>query len=175
MKSYVPAETHQDFICKNRFRMKKNLRLLFVCLCALPALSGWAQDYRYLTIQTTDGTESSHALDGLVLTFDAGNLLAARGGSQTTYAVSTLDKMFLSSAPTAIRSAETGRTAVSLDRATLTIKAPAGTQARVFDSTGRMVMSTRIGTNGTAMSLGNLTPGIYIVKAGNQTSKILVK
>lgn len=175
MKSYVPAETHQDFICKNRFRMKKNLRLLFVCLCALPALSGWAQDYRYLTIQTTDATESSHALNGLVLTFDANNLRASQGGNQTTYALSTLDKMFLTSAPTAIRSVEAGHTAVSLDRATLTIKAPSGTQARVFDSQGRIVMSTRIGSDGTAMSLGSLTPGIYVVKAGNQTSKILVK
>lgn len=155
--------------------MKKNLRLLLVCFCALAALTGRAEDYRYLTIQTTDATESSHALNGLVLTFDAGNLIAALDGSRTTYALSTLDKMYLTSAPTAIRSAETSRTAVSLDRGTLTIKAPTGTQARVFDSQGRMVMSTRIGADGIAMSLGSLTPGIYIVKAGNQTSKILVK
>lgn len=141
----------------------------------MAAFQVFATNYKYLNIQKQDGDESSFSLSGLKLSFSGGVLTASQNGAKTTYEVADLAKMYFSETQTAIQSVEKSHTAVSLQGSSLLIKAPAGTLSRVFDASGKLVMSTTISSDGTPSSVELLQPGIYLVKAGNQTLKILVK
>lgn len=154
--------------------MRKSIRTFIVAVCLVIATGASATDYKYLIFESQDGTNISIALDGLTITFNNGILTATQGGSSKQLTVSDLSKMFFSTLD-GIRPIENENTAVSLQGATLSIKAPAGTQARVFDASGKLVMSTRITTNGTPANIGLLKQGVYVVKAGQLTHKILVK
>lgn len=155
--------------------MKKTRRLLITVCVLMAAFQVFATDYKYLNIQKQDGDESSFLLNGLKLSFSGGVLTASQNGAKTTYEVADLAKMYFSETQTAIQSVEKSHTAVSLQGSSLLIKAPAGTLSRVFDASGKLVMSTTISSDGTPSSVELLQPGIYLVKAGNQTLKILVK
>ena len=155
--------------------MKKTRRLLTTVYVLMAALQVFATDYKYLTFQKKDGDESSLLLSGLKLSFNSGVLTASQSGTKTTYQVVDLAKMYFSETPTAIQSLQNSRTAVSLQGSSLQINAPAGTLSRVFDASGKLVMSTTVSSDGTPAHVDLLLPGIYVVKAGKQTLKILVK
>lgn len=155
--------------------MKKMLCYAVMILSGVCTLHASANDYKYLTLQNLNGEENSLSLNGLTLTFADGNLQAKQNGAVRTYALAALSKMYLSNSATGISSVEAKRTAVSLSGSTLKIQAPQGTQARVFDAQGRVVLSTTIGKDGAPASVSLLLPGIYTVKAGSETLKILVK
>ena len=61
--------------------------MVFTCLL----LSASATDYKFLTLETTDGSLVSLAATGLTLTFSDGNLVASDG---TVVSLSSLAKMY---------------------------------------------------------------------------------
>jgi len=155
--------------------MKKTRRLLTTVCVLMAAFQVFATDYKYLTFQKKDGNESSLPLSGLKLSFNSGVLTTSQNGTKTTYEVIDLAKMYFSETATAIQSVQNSHTAVSLQGSSLNINAPAGTLSRVFDASGKLVMSTTISSDGTPTHVDLLLPGIYVVKTGKQTLKILVK
>ena len=117
--------------------MKKAfLSLVFTCLL----LSASATDYKFLTLETTDGSKVSLAATGLTLTFSDGNLVANDG---TIVSLSSLSKMYFTetSGITSATCSESGA-------------------MKVYTLSGILV-----GTYPEGLSPAGLPKGIYIIKA----------
>ena len=110
------------------------------------ALNVQAEEYAYLTFETTDGEKASVAVSSLTLTI-SGNTLTA--GSQT-FTLSNLSKMYFSNTDetTAIEEITTA----TLDEA-----------ADIYDLQGHKVTKAQ------------LKRGVYIVKTKSRTYKMIVK
>ena len=110
------------------------------------ALNVQAEEYAYLTFETTDGEKASVAVSSLTLTI-SGNTLTA--GSQT-FTLSNLSKMYFSNTDetTAIEEITTA----TLDEA-----------ADIYDLQGHKVTKAQ------------MKRGVYIVKTKSRTYKIIVK
>lgn len=135
--------------------MKKSL---FFLLTLGAVATAQADDYSYLTFQTSDGQAQSVASASLVITFANGNLVATdNNGATTTLPLASLSKMYFSSESTGI------------DAPSSSI--PTDEHVEVFTLAG--------------ISLGQyenlqqaettLAKGIYVVKSPSQTLKIVVK
>ena len=110
------------------------------------ALNVQAEEYAYLTFETTDGEKASVAVSSLTLTI-SGNTLTA--GSQT-FTLSNLSKMYFSNTDetTAIEEITTA----TLDEA-----------ADIYDLQGHKVTKDQ------------MKRGVYIVKTKSRTYKMIVK
>ena len=123
--------------------MKKFL-LIMMALVGAPNVQ--AEEYAYLTFETTDGEKASVAVSSLTLTI-SGNTLTA--GSQT-FTLSNLSKMYFSNTDetTAIEEITTA----TLDEA-----------ADIYDLQGHKVTKDQ------------MKRGVYIVKTKSRTYKMIVK
>ena len=83
--------------------------------------------------------------------------------------------MLFTDLPSAVERAATQRTVVSLQGARVQLNVPAGTLARVYDMQGKLCATARIGQEGVPVYIGNLQQGIFILRAGQERHKILVK
>ena len=111
------------------------------------ALTVQAEDYAYLTFETTDGAKASVAVSSLTLTISGSTLTA---GSQT-FTLSNLSKMYFSTADeTATGISEI--TAATLDEA-----------AEIYDLQGHKVAKDQ------------MRRGVYIVKSNSRTYKMIVR
>jgi len=128
--------------------MKKK-RLILSTILLGAALTANAEDYAYLNIVKSDGTGISLSATEATLTFSEGYLVA---GNERIL-LSELKKMLFSNAPigtTAISSLETND-GFSLN----------DTDA-IYDLKGRQIT-------------GTLNKGMYIIKKGNTTKKIIIR
>lgn len=123
--------------------MKKFLLLMMVLV---GALNVQADDYAYLTFETTDGEKASVAVSSLTLTI-SGNTLTA--GSET-FTISNLSKMYFSNSDETTGIEEI--TAATLDEST-----------EIYDLQGHKVTKAQ------------MKRGVYIVKTKSRTYKMVVK
>jgi hypothetical protein len=123
----------------------KKIVLLWMALVG--ALSVQADDYAYLTFETTDGAKASVAVSSLTLTISGSTLTA---GSQT-FTLSNLSKMYFSASDETATGIEE-ITAATLDEA-----------AEIYDLQGHKV------------SKDQMRKGVYIVKSSNRTYKMIVR
>lgn len=127
------------------------MKKIFLFLMTLAGvLTAQADDYPYLTFETTDGAKASVAVSSLKLTF-SGNTLTA--GSKT-FTLTNLSKMYFS---TTDESMETGVEAIqqsqnAIDEATA-----------IYDLQGHKVPKEQ------------MRKGAYIIKTKDRTYKIVVK
>ena len=130
--------------------MKKTLLILLAALLAMPAFS---QD---LLIRDKEGKEQSLNLDNLrKLTFEKGNLVATlNDGSATSYILSSISKMLFSD-----------NTAVE------GIIADAVLPVSVYDLSGRVIVNDSSAS--TESVIGDLPKGIYLLRTGGKTIKII--
>ena len=106
-----------------------------------------------LTFRQSDGTTQSFALEGLKLTFDSGNLIVKNNTQEATFALSSMAAMYFEDAQTGIASPQQDID-VTLEEG-----------GKVYTLDGRKV----------ACSLSGLPAGVYVVKQGSQTKKVLVQ
>lgn len=125
--------------------MKKIVLLSWMALVG--ALTVQAEDYAYLTFETTDGAKASVAVSSLTLTIN-GSVLTV--GSQT-FTLSNLSKMYFSA------SDETATGIEEITSATL------DAAAEIYDLQGHKV------------SKDQMRKGVYIVKSSNRTYKMIVR
>lgn len=123
--------------------MKKQFALLAFLASTLVT---YAQDFAYLTFQTTDGTKISVPASSLTITISGTTLTA---GSQT-FQLSNLSKMYFSD-----NDQSTGVSTLAWDEQDET--------SEIYDLNGRKV------------STANIKKGVYIIKSKNGTSKIAQK
>ena len=121
-------------------------KFLLIMMALVGALNVQAEEYAYLTFETTDGEKASVAVSSLTLTI-SGNTLTA--GSQT-FTLSNLSKMYFSNSDetTAIEEITTA----TLDEA-----------ADIYDLQGHKVTKAQ------------MKRGVYIVKTKSRTYKMIVK
>jgi hypothetical protein len=124
--------------------MKKILLLLTLMVGTLTAQ---ADNYTYLTFETTDGAKASVAVENLTLTISGTTLTA---GSQQ-FTLSNLSKMYFSTADETTTGIEEV-TAATLDEAT-----------DIYDLQGHKI------------SKEQMRKGVYIVKTKNRTYKMVVR
>ena len=124
--------------------MKKYLVLL---MALVGALTVQAEDYPYLTFETTDGAKASVPVSSLTLTISGTTLTA---GSQS-FTLSNLSKMYFSTSDETVTGIEE-ITSATLDEA-----------SSIYDLQGHKV------------SKEQMRKGVYIVKTNNRTYKMIVK
>ena len=121
-------------------------RLLFFLLMTIGTLTAHAEDYTYLTFETTDGAKVSVEASSLTITISGTTLTA---GSQS-FTLSNLSKMYFSSSDET-----TGIETLSVsDWNEIT---------DIYDLNGRKV------------SKDQMQRGVYVIKTKNGTHKIAVK
>ena len=122
----------------------KKFFILFMVLVG--ALTMQAEDYAYLTFETTDGMKASVPVESLTLTISGTTLTA---GTQS-FTISNLSKMYFSTADETSGIEEI--TNATLDEAT-----------DIYDLQGHKVIKEQ------------MKKGVYIVKTNNRTYKMIVK
>ena len=125
----------------------KKILLLFMAIVG--ALTAQADDYAYLTFETTDGAKASVAVESLTLTI-SGTILTA--GSQQ-FTLSNLAKMYFSNTD------ETATGIETIDNGQLTMD----NSAEIYDIQGHKV------------SKSAMRKGVYIVKTNSKTYKMIVR
>ena len=123
----------------------KKILLLFMAMVG--TMTAQADNYSFLTFETTDGAKASVAVDSLTLTISGTTLTA---GSQQ-FTLSNLSKMYFSTSDETATGIEE-ITSATLDEA-----------AEIYDLQGHKVERTQ------------MHKGVYIVKTKSRTYKMVVK
>ena len=126
--------------------MKKILMLLTMLVGMLTAQ---AEDYTYLTFETTDGAKASVSVEGLTLSISGTTLTT---GSQS-FTLTNLSKMYFSN---------TDETTTGISEE-LRVNSEEFATATFYDLSGKMVDKSQ------------LSKGVYIVKTNSRTYKMVVK
>ena len=152
----------------------KNIALTFIL--ALLSLNSMAQRVDYLTLRTADGNEQSIKIDlGTVITFNNGMMTATTAGTSTDVALADLTAFFFATQPSAINQLMQDDVRVSLIQNKLSVVGPVAAQVHVFATDGRLV-GTFTKAHAGAETFGvNLPHGVYVVKVGGLTQKIMLR
>jgi len=127
--------------------MKKILLLLTMMVGAMTAQ---AEDYTYLTFETTDGAKASVSVEGLTLSISGTTLTA---GTQS-FTLSNLSKMYFSNTD------ESSTTGIeTIENSQLTID----NSTDIYDLQGHKVTKEQ------------MSKGVYIVKTKSKTYKMVVR
>ena len=131
-------------------------KVFITAVMVLIGMSVSAEDYNYLTFETSSGTTTSVALSNLKITFANGKLVAVNSATSTTLTLSELSKMYFSNtSSTGIESVGTSTT----------------TSVKVYTVTGMFIGEFASVNEATQ----NLKKDVYVVKADDKTFKIAVK
>lgn len=122
-------------------------RIILFLTILVGTLTAQAEDYTYLTFETTDGAKASVVASSLTLTISGTTLKA---GSQT-FTLSNLSKMYFSTID---------ETTTSIGKVTDAMLEQA---TEIYDLQGHKVMKEQ------------MRKGVYIVRTENRTYQIVVK
>lgn len=134
--------------------MRKFLCAIAALLSVVPAVH--AADYDYLVFETADGGTQSVAVESLVMTFEDGMLVARNGSTELSYPVADLSAMYFASVPTSVGTA---------------VASSGSDDVVVYSISG--VCLGRYGS--VAQAKSSLAGGVYIMKSGGSTVKVIVK
>lgn len=132
-------------------------------------------DYTSFTVKETSGTWTAFTLKNLRLTFANDQVTVSNAEQTEVFKIADVYSFLFTDEPTGIHNAAESRTIVSMESGQIRLKAKPGTLAQVYGPDGKVMCSARIGQEGVPVFIGNLMPGIYVVKAGQERCKILVK
>lgn len=151
--------------------MKKIMFILSLMVCTMAAQ---AQYTKSLKLTKSDGSSVLINLSrSLVITFDNGQMKAADGDQQLSFALDGL-KMEYSpeQAATAIESVPQQADKPVVENGTITFRnLAAGQQVRIYAADGRLLQTIATQDGNARVSLESLPKGISIVKAGSYSLK----
>jgi hypothetical protein len=154
----------------------KKMRILSFFIALFVATTIGAQRLDYLTFRLQNGNEYSlNIASGATLTFSGNNLVGQAGGKQVTLALADLEALFFAPNATGIEETTTATVDAQFCNDALQVTAPAGTAIRVFNLEGRTLATLKKNTNGNECFSLPLSSGIYVVRVGQQTFKILAQ
>lgn len=152
------------------------MRILSFFVALLLATSVSAQRLDYLTFRLLNGNEQSlNISSGAVLTFANDKLITTCDGQTITIATSELGAIFFSAELTGINTLTTAAVHAQFLDGTLQVVAPAGTPVGIYNLDGRNVATLKKSTNGNERFTLPLHKGIYVVRVGEQTFKLLAQ
>jgi hypothetical protein len=148
--------------------MNKLRTLLASILFLIGIASSWADDYKYLTIAQNNGETTIDVTSIVKITFDDTNMVIhLSDGNTQTMLLSDLQRMFFSNT-TGIMSITQSK--MHFSGGVLRAEIATGEYMEIFDMRGRKVFSAN---QSGSFDLTTLTKGIYIVKVGNETRKVV--
>lgn len=152
----------------------KALRNLFAALLlTATATTALADDYKYLTI-AGDGTETSYEVDNIDrITFDATDMvLHLTDGNQQRLPLASLQRMFFTQTSSGITATTRSQSKMHFEGGMLHADIARGETISVYNMKGeRVFTANRSG----AYDLSQLVKGVYIVKVGTETRKVVNK
>ena len=152
------------------------MRALSFFIALFVATTIGAQRLDYLTFRLQNGNEYSlNIAAGATLTVSGNNLVGQAGGKQVTLALADLEALFFAPNATGIEETTTATVDAQFCNDALQVTAPAGTAIRVFNLEGRTLATLKKNTNGNERFSLPLSSGIYVVRVGQQTFKILAQ
>ena len=145
-------------------------KFYMAALFAMFAMGVSAQTYSFLTVETSDGAQTSFATDQIYITFsDDNNMVISTSATTSTGSVSfplaNLNRMFFSEVATGIKSTLTQPNELSA--------LADGTMFTIYDMTGKQILKTT--KQGSRLPTDSLPKGLYIIKANGMTQKIYVR
>ena len=149
--------------------MKKALLTLLIASMAAPV---FAQD---MTIQKTDGSSETVSMEQLhKLTFPGTDMVVTReDGRQSTYSISTISLLnFIGQTRVQTIKAIEGK--LEYDNATAIVTDSKGQTLSVFNLSGKVVLEESIISDYQEIDLSSLTKGMYLLRLGNKTVKIVI-
>lgn len=127
-------------------------KLLFSLITQIATIGIYADDYPYLTFETTDGNKTSVSVNSLTLTVKNGKLTAG----DKTFNLSELSKMYFSTTET-----------TSIEKVIDTIEGA----VEVFNLHGISFGKF----NSMREATSSLKTGVYVIKSKNKTIKVAIK
>lgn len=156
--------------------MTKLKNILMAALLTM-STAAMADNYAYLTVDDTNGENSFSLNEIKKITFDTANMIITMtNGSTTQLPLASLNKMFFSETGiTGIAAQKQGSSQVKLIDGVIHVNAPAGSVITLFNMGGQAVRTMTSATDDTQINVSSLTKGVYIVKVGNLTKKVMNK
>lgn len=143
-------------------------------MLALSTQVALADNYAFLNIGDEDGETSFEVSKISKITFDAGSMiLHLADGNQQQLPLYSLKKMFFSeTANQGIGNIAFDEQKISIGDGQLRLQLDGGERAVIFNMKGEQVYTTN---HSGSLQLDNLQKGIYIVRVGNISKKVMTK
>ena len=154
--------------------MMKTIRTLIAALLlATGSITALADDYQYLSISGS-GSENSFSVSKIQkITFEASNMvLVMTDGTEQRLPLAGLEKMFFATSPSGIATISTTQSKMQFSDGVLRATVAAGETIAVYNMKGEKVFSAN---DSGSYDLSNLQRGVYIVKVGSETRKVVNK
>lgn len=129
-------------------RMKKLKTILLTAILVISCATIKAEDYKFFTIEKTDGTSQTMTAVGLTINYTDGYLVAQSGNETTKILLSDLKRMYFTNEAAAISD----------------ITDEKASNNETYDMQGRRITDKPL-----------MNRGIYIIKKDGKTQKVFVK
>ncbi len=129
-------------------RMKKLRAILLTAILVISFATIKAEDYKFFTIEKTDGTSQTMTAVGLTINYTDGYLVAQNGNETTKILLSDLKRMYFTNEAAAISD----------------ITDEKASNNETYDMQGRRITDKPL-----------MNRGIYIIKKDGKTQKVFVK
>ena len=150
-------------------------RIILSLLLLIVGTNLYAQQYDYLTLRAKNGNETSvKVTTQTLITFSNGMMQTNTAGETAEFALNDIRSFFFSATPTAIDVVSVGEKFATLTNDGLTVSAPAKTAVLVATIDGRCVASFVKQRNGVEKCALHLPKGVYIVRIGDKSQKVLL-
>ena len=151
----------------------KSLRNFIIAAMLLIGTCAMADNYAYLTIGQ-DGSQTSVSVSQISkITFDANNLIIhlTDGGTQEL-PLASLSKMFFTASDQGMAAITASKDKISIDGSTLRLQLADGEHAAIYDMRGVQVFTAN---ESVEVNTSSLRRGVYIVRVGSQSKKIMTR
>lgn len=152
----------------------KAIKALVMAALLAAGTTAQADDYAYLTVNQESG-ETSFAISTISkITFDTSNMIVSLSdGTTQELPLAGLSKMFFTATPTGIASATQAQSQIRLVDGVLHVSAPRGAVITLYNIEGKAMRTVTSQGDDTEISVNGLTKGVYIVKVGTESKKIM--
>ena len=149
----------------------KLFRIIIVAAMMAFTTQAVADNYAYLTIGQTDGVANFKVSQISKITFDTSNMvLHLSDGTTQQLPLVSLSKMFFSDSAQGIATISAASDKISFDGGQLRLEIGAGEQAVIYNMKGQPLFTAKTSTE---YNLNQLPKGVYIVRIGSQTKKVM--
>jgi hypothetical protein len=151
------------------------MKRIFLSLLLLIVGTNLYAQYDYLTLRAKNGHEKSVKISKQTLiTFSNGLMQTNTDGETAEFQLSDIKSFFFASTPTAINAVTTDGKQAMLTREGIVVTAPAQTKVSVATLDGRSLISFVKQRNGMESRALSLPKGVYIVRVGDKSQKVLL-
>lgn len=152
--------------------MKKLLSALLTFMFLFTTASR-ADEYTYLTVTEGEGTSDFQISQIEKISFDQADMIVTlANGSEERLPLSGVSKMFFSDGKQSIAKVSTDGSKIRLEDGVLKVQVEEGEMVRLYNLKGEEILSAK---QSIAYDIRHLTKGVYIVRVGNESKKLMTR